>query len=225
MRVLIVEDDRNLAASLEQTFRNEGFHTTVAFDGAKGWELAYVESFDLLVLDIGLPKMDGLAVLQALRSENIDTPVILLTARGLLEDKISGLDHGADDYLAKPFATAELLARARALLRRKSAFKSTQITLGNLTVNTHSHEVFCGQQALNLTPTEYRMLTFLLHNANRVVSRLAIAEHVWDDNFDLMTNVVDVHIRNLRKKLDDTGLPKLIGTVRGIGYTIKTSGL
>ena len=225
MHVLIVEDDRNLAASLEQTFQNEGFQTTVAFDGSKGWELADVERFDLLILDIGLPKMDGLAVLRELRAENIDTPVILLTARGRLEDKITGLDFGADDYLAKPFATAELLARARALLRRKSAFKSTQINIGDLTVNTHSHEVFCRQQLVNLTPTEYRMLTFLLHNANRVVTRLAITEHVWDDNFDLMTNVVDVHIRNLRKKLDECGMPNLIATVRGIGYTIKTTGL
>ncbi len=222
MRVLIVEDDRDLAASLQNTFQKEGFQTQIAPDGPRAWELAFVESFDLIVLDIGLPGMDGLTVLQHLRSENIDTPVMLLTARGRLEDKIAGLDHGADDYLPKPFATAELLARSRALLRRKSAFKSAFITLGNLTVNTQTHEVFFAQQPINLTPTEYKILTFLLHNANRVVSRLAIAEHLWDDNFDLMTNVVDVHIRNLRKKLEMQGAPRLIETVRGVGYAIKT---
>lgn len=222
MRVLIVEDDRDLAASLQSTFQKEQFQTRVAHDGLRAWELAFVESFDLIVLDIGLPGMDGLAILQRWRAENVDTPVILLTARGQLEDKITGLDYGADDYLPKPFAIAELLARVRALLRRKSAFKTPIITLGNLTVNTHTHEVYFAQQRMNLTPTEYKILTFLLHNANRVVSRLAIAEHIWDDNFDLMSNVVDVHIRNLRKKLEAQGASGLIGTVRGVGYLIKT---
>ncbi|MEZ4765225.1 MAG: response regulator transcription factor [Calditrichia bacterium] len=215
-----------LAASLEQTFQNEGFQTTVVFDGSKGWELADVERFDLLILDIGLPKMDGLAV-----SGNYGRKISIRRLFCFYRSRTAGrqnyrLDVGAAIIWQSCLPQRSCLARARALLRRKSAFKSTQINIGDLTVNTSIlYEVFCRQQLVNLTPTEYRMLTFLLHNANRVVTRLAITEHVWDDNFDLMTNVVDVHIRNLRKKLDECGMPNLIATVRGIGYTIKTTGL
>jgi len=221
MRILIVEDDQKLAIQLQHLMQNEGYHPDVVHDGPDGWEAAYVENFDLIILDIGLPGMDGLKVLRNLRNDNVDTPVILLTARGELDDKIIGLDSGADDYLAKPFATPELLARVRALLRRKSSSKSSQITVENLSVNTLSHDIYVENTPVNLTPTEYRILELLLFNLNRVVSRLSIAEHVWDDNFDLMTNVVDVHIRNLRKKIQDAGAGKIIQTVRGIGYIIK----
>jgi len=221
MRILIVEDDQKLAIQLQHLMQNEGYHPDVVHDGPDGWEAAYVENFDLIILDIGLPGMDGLKVLRNLRNDNVDTPVILLTARGELDDKIIGLDSGADDYLAKPFATSELLARVRALLRRKSSSKSSQITVENLSVNTLSHDIYVENTPVNLTPTEYRILELLLFNLNRVVSRLSIAEHVWDDNFDLMTNVVDVHIRNLRKKIQDAGAGKIIQTVRGIGYIIK----
>ncbi len=221
MRILIVEDDQKLAVELQQLLRNEGYHPDVAHEGQSAYEAAYVENFDLIVLDIGLPGMDGLTVLRNLRKDNVDTPVILLTARGELDDKIIGLDSGADDYLAKPFANSELLARVRALLRRESGSKSPRISVENLSVNTLSHDVYVENIPINLTPTEYRILELLLFNLNRVVSRLSIAEHVWDDNFDLMTNVVDVHIRNLRKKIQDAGAGKLIQTVRGIGYIIK----
>ncbi len=221
MRILVVEDDQKLAAELQLLLRNAGYHPDVVHDGPGAWEAAYVENFDLIILDIGLPGIDGLQVLRNLRNDNIDTPVMLLTARGELDDKIIGLDSGADDYLAKPFATSELLARVRALLRRKANSKSPQINSANLSVNTLSHEVTVNNSPVNLTPTEYRILELLLFNLNRVVSRLSIAEHVWDDNFDLMTNIVDVHIRNLRKKIQDAGAEKTIQTVRGVGYIIK----
>ncbi|MCB0259012.1 MAG: response regulator transcription factor [Calditrichaeota bacterium] len=220
MRILIVEDDIKLAKNLQSLLTREGYVVHLAHDGMQAWESAYVENYNLIVLDINLPKMDGLTVLKHLREENIATPVILLTARNQLEDKIAGLDSGADDYLPKPFATPELLARIRALLRRNTPVNSPVITVDKLKVNTLSHEVWVNEETVSLTPREYGILELLLFNMNRVVSRLSIAEHVWDDNFDLMTNVVDVHIRNLRKKLCDDG-NQLIATVWGIGYIIK----
>ena len=223
MRILIVEDDPKLAADLQRLFTAEGYSIWLSANGLQAWEIADVEKFALIILDIGLPGMDGLSLLRRLRKDDIDTPVILLTARDQLDDKIIGLDSGADDYLPKPFAAVELLARARAILRRKSSVKSPLISVGNLTADTLSHEVRVNGAEVSLTPTEYRILELLLFNLNRVVSRLAIAEHVWDENFDLMTNVVDVHIRNLRKKIGDAGKNHLIGTVRGIGYIIKHS--
>lgn len=223
MRILVVEDDQKLAANLQEILHEEGYSVTMSSNGMHAWETAYVENFDLILLDIGLPGMDGISILQNLRKENIDTPIILLTARGGLEDKVSGLDSGSDDYIAKPFAIPELLARVRAILRRKSSIKNPVISLGDLTVNTVSHEVGFKDTDISLTPTEYRILELLLFNLNRVVSRLTIAEHIWDDNFDFMTNVVDVHIANLRKKIRDEGEKRLITAVRGIGYIIKQS--
>ena len=221
MNILLVEDDRKLAENLKFLLQQEGYSVTVESDGRRAEEAACVNEYDLIVLDIMLPGKDGLQVLQEIRREQIPTPVLLLTARNRLDDKIRGLDSGADDYLPKPFATAELLARIRALLRRNSPVKHPIISVGELTVNTLSHEVTVNGQPVSLTPKEYAILEFLLFNLNRVVSRLSIAEHVWDENFDLMTNVVDVHIKNLRKKIEKDASRPIIHTIRGIGYIIK----
>lgn len=221
MRILLIEDDRKLAENLKSTLQHEGYSTRVMTNGPRGEEEAYVEDYDLIILDIMLPGKDGLSVLRDLRAQKVDTPVLLLTARNRLEDKVAGLDSGADDYLSKPFATAELMARVRALLRRNSQVRQPLITLKGLTVDTLSHEVTVHGTPVSLTPKEYAILEFLLFNMNRVVSRLSIAEHVWDDNFDLMTNVVDVHIKNLRKKIEAPDGPPVIHTIRGIGYMIR----
>ncbi len=219
MRLLIVEDDQKLSDSLQRFFNSEGFQVRCAPDGLNGWETAAVDSYDLIILDINLPKMNGLELLSKLRAEKIATPVILLTARGGIDDRVHGLNAGADDYLGKPFSPAELLARVRALLRRNAGLSSEKIILGAVTLDIRGRVVFRDGQEVSLTPREYGILELLAFNLNRVVSRLTIAEHVWDDNFDLMTNVVDVHIRNLRKKLNDDG--SLIRSVRGLGYTIR----
>ena len=186
-------------------------------------ETALTEEFDLFILDLSLPKIDGIEVLRAVRRENITTPVLLLTARDRIEDKVKGLDEGADDYLTKPFAIPELIARVRSLLRRRSEVKSTTLNIADLELNTVSHEVLKGGKPVALTTKEYSILEFLIYNKNRVLSRLSIAEHVWGDNFDLfnMTNFVDVHIKNLRKKIDAGFANSLIQTVRGVGYIIK----
>lgn len=224
MRILIVEDDHKLASNLQTLLKDEGYIAHVEHDGLKAWETAYVENYNLIILDINLPGMDGLTVLKNLRADQVDTPIILLTARNNTDDKVQGLDSGADDYLPKPFATPELLARVRALMRRNTAVNSAVIDVGSLTVNTSSHEVSVENELISLTPREYSILELLVLNMDRVVSRLSIAEHVWDDNFDLMTNVVDVHIRNLRKKLKDNDKNnQLISTVWGIGYIIKNT--
>ncbi|MEJ2635819.1 MAG: response regulator transcription factor, partial [Calditrichia bacterium] len=173
--------------------------------------------------DILLPKLNGIEVLKEIRREGSDVPVLMLTAKNRIEDKVVGLDAGADDYLGKPFAIPELLARVRSLLRRTSEAKSSVIKVEDLEINTQTHEVHRQGKNLNLTPKEYAILEFLLYNKNRVLSRLSIAEHVWGDNFDLftMTNFVDVHIKNLRKKIDDNREKNLIQTIRGVGYMIK----
>ncbi len=223
MRILIVEDEESLALRIKSVLESENYHVEVAFDGDDGVEKALTEEYDLLILDILLPKLDGISVLKALRKEHIRLPVLLLTAKSLIEDKVHGLDAGADDYLTKPFAIPELLARVRSLLRRTSETKTSVLTIADLEINTSTHEVKRRGVPVNLTPKEYAILEFLLYNKNRVVSRLSIAEHVWGDNFDLytMTNFVDVHIKNLRKKIDDQDERKLIQTLHGVGYLIK----
>ena len=167
--------------------------------------------------------MNGIDVLKQTRESGVMVPVLMLTAKDQVQDKVTGLDAGADDYLTKPFATPELLARVRSLLRRKSDAKTSALSAGDLSIDTNAREVTRGGELVNLTPKEYSILQFLMYNKNRVLSRLAIAEHVWGDNFDLftMTNFVDVHVKNLRKKINDTGPEKIIQTVRGVGYTVK----
>lgn len=223
MRILVVEDEESLAKRIAKILSSEKYQVDLANNGNTGLELALTDEYDLLLLDIMLPEVDGIEILQYLRSEDIKTPVLMLTARNEIYDKVAGLDAGADDYLTKPFAPPELLARIRSLLRRTSEVKTTLLRIGGISVNTSTHEVFRDNQAVGLTAKEYAILEFLLYNINRVVSRLSIAEHVWGDNFDLftMTNFVDVHIKNLRKKLGDDQDKKLIQTIRGVGYIIK----
>jgi len=223
MRILIVEDEESLASRIKSVLESEKYHPEVAFDGRNGLEQALTEEYDLVILDILLPRLNGLQVLKEIRREKLSVPVLLLTAKNRVEDKVSGLDAGADDYLTKPFAIPELLARVRTLLRRPTDSKSSVLKIGDLEVDTSTHEVFRQGKAMTLTTKEYSILEFLLYNKNRVLSRLSIAEHVWGDNFDLftMTNFVDVHIKNLRKKLGDDETKKLIQTVRGVGYMIK----
>jgi DNA-binding response OmpR family regulator len=225
MRILVVEDQKPLATRIRDVLKGERYQVELAFDGESGLEKALTEDYDLVVLDILLPGMNGVEVLNEIRATGVKVPVIMLTAKDKVQDKVAGLDAGADDYLTKPFAIPELLARTRSLLRRKSTAKTSLISVGDLSIDTNSREVTRGGKHIKLTPKEFSILEFLLYNTNRVLSRLSIAEHVWGDNFDLfsMTNFVDVHVKNLRKKIGDVGEDRIIETVRGVGYTIKAS--
>ncbi len=221
MRILIIEDEEPLALRIQKILQDEHYTAEVAFDGNEGLEQALIEDYDLLILDVMLPGMDGFQILKELRNDGNSVPVLFLTAKTQLEDKVSGLDLGADDYLTKPFAVPELLARVRSLLRRKSDAKSSVISVAGIQIDTATHSVRKNGKDVNLTAKEYSILEFLLYNQNHVVSRMSIAEHVWGDNLDMftMTNFVDVHIKNLRKKIGDD--KNLIKTVRGVGYMLK----
>ena len=221
MRILIVEDEESLARNIQRLLQDEKYHAECALDGNSGLELALTEEYDLIILDVMLPGKDGFEIIRQLRREGLDVPVIMLTARNQVEDKVRGLDEGADDYLTKPFAVPELLARVRSLLRRKSEVSASLMELGDLAIDTAAKLARYREQTIVLTPKEYSILEFLFYNKNRVVSRLSIAEHVWGDQMDLftMTNFVDVHIKNLRKKLGPGA--RYIQTVRGLGYMLK----
>ena len=223
MRLLLIEDENKLALNIKEKFLQERFLVDWEFNGIKGCEQGMEEDYDIIVLDIMLPGMDGFAILKKLREAKITTPVLLLTAKGQTEDKVKGLDLGADDYLTKPFAMAELLARIRVLLRRKTNNQSPCLEIADLKLNTITHEVSRKNQIINLTPKEFSILEFMLYNKKHALSRLTIAEHIWGDNFETMTNFVDVHIKNLRQKIDAGFSPKLIHTIRGVGYILKES--
>ncbi len=222
MRILLVDDEPELLEQVGRMLRKQNYTVDTAMDGETALEQLFAEPYDLVLLDIMLPEQDGFAVLRQLREEKITTPVLMLTARGEVDDRVKGLDLGADDYLAKPFSMAEMLARIRALLRRGGAHGSSILQLKDLRLNTATREVSRNDQAVSLTPKEFSLLEFLLYNKNRAVSRFSMAEHVWGDDFDpfTMSNNIDVHIKNIRRKINDVD-GKLIGTVRGIGYMIR----
>ena len=222
MRILIVEDEPELARQLGEILTKQKYTVDIASDGEAALDRIYVEPYDLILLDIMLPKKDGFAVLQEVRDAKKKTPVLMLTAKADIEDRIRGLDLGADDYLPKPFAMEELLARMRALLRRSNALVSPILETGGIALNTVSREVSCDTVPVDLTPKEFSILEFLLYNKNRAVSRYTMAEHIWGDEFDpvTMSNSIDVHIKNLRRKISDTH-GDIIHTVRGIGYMIR----
>jgi len=219
MRILVVDDEPELLEQIRQVLVQQNYTVDTALDGSEALDKIYTEPYDLILLDVMLPKKDGFTVLGEIRMEKIRTPVLMLTARGDLEDRIQGLDLGADDYLAKPFSMAELLARLRALLRRSSELVSPVLEAADISLNTVSREVCRDEQPLELTPKEFSIFEFLLYNKNRAVSRFTISEHVWGDEFDpyIMSNSIDVHIKNLRKKIGDSN-GRIIRTVRGIGY-------
>jgi DNA-binding response OmpR family regulator len=224
MRILVVDDEHELVEQVQQALTRQKYTVDVAYDGAEALDKIFADPYDLILLDIMLPVRDGFSVLSELRQEKILSPVLMLTARGEIEDRIEGLDRGADDYLGKPFAMEELLARVRALLRRSTDRTSSALTVGPILLDTVSREVRRDDQALDLTPKEFSILEFLLYNTGRVISRFTIAEHVWGDAFDpyTMSNSIDVHIKNLRRKMGPEG--KLICTIRGVGYMIKEGG-
>lgn len=223
MRILVVDDEKRLAEQIKQTLLEQRYLVEMAFDGEDALKKLIDTSFDLVVLDIMLPKLDGIFVLKELRAAGLNIPVLMLTARDSTVDKINGLDHGADDYLTKPFSTDELLARIRALFRRFGNQADPVIRAGGLRLNTVSREVSMNGEPVELTAREFSILEFLMYNKNRTVSRFSLAEHVWGDDFEpfSMSNFMDVHIKNLRRKLGDSGQGTVVRTVRGIGYVIK----
>ncbi|WP_448871784.1 response regulator transcription factor [Desulfobulbus propionicus] len=219
MRVLIVDDEPELCEQIALILRQQQYTVDTAGDGVAALEKIFTDPYDLIVLDIMLPEKDGFAVLGELRDEGVAIPVLMLTAKGEVANRVKGLDLGADDYLHKPFSMAELLARIRALLRRSHKQISSSLIIGNIRVDTNTRIVTLDNEPINLTPKEFSLLEFLFYNRNRAISRFNMAEHVWGDAFDpfTMSNNIDVHIKNLRKKLDDQA-GRIIVTVRGIGY-------
>ena len=222
MRILIVEDDTDLSQFIRKGLQEEGHAIDQAANGEDGLFLASTYSYDLLILDVMLPKLDGLELCRQLRAKGNTTPILILTARASIQDKVTGFDIGADDYLTKPFAFAELLVRIRALLRRGGPQTLSRLKAADLELDPASHRVWRAGEEISLTNKEYALLEYLLRNKNRVLTRTAIIDHVWDINYDPMTNIVDAHIRALRAKIDRDFSPPLISTVRGAGYMLET---
>ena len=222
MRVLVVEDERKTASFIRKALQAESFAVDVSHDGIEALALALDTDFDAIVLDIMLPGRDGLSVLKQLRAQQNATPVLLLSARGQVDERVEGLNAGADDYLPKPFALAELIARVRSLGRRRSGdAKPVVLRVADLTLDTISRQARRGGTAFELTTREYRLLEYLMRSAGRICGRMAILEKVWDYDFDPGTNLVDVYVKRLREKVDDGFEPKLLHTVRGAGYVLK----
>jgi len=220
MRILVIEDERRLANVIKKGLVEDGFAVDLAYDGEDGQFMAEEEPFDLIVLDLMLPKIDGLTICRNLRKKNLKTPILILTAKTTVEDKVRGLDSGADDYLTKPFSFVELRSRIHALIRRSKENPSPILKSADLIVDPLKHTVTRNKIKINLTPKEFAILELLLRHKNAVVSRTMILEHVWDYNFEGMSNVVDVFVATLRKKIDNKAKVKLIHTLHGVGYKI-----
>lgn len=221
MRVLVVEDSRRLAGIIRRGLLEEGYAVDNAYDGEEAEYMAETTPFDIVILDIMLPKKDGLAVCRDLRAKAVSTPILMLTAKDSVEDKVTGLDTGADDYLVKPFAFSELLARIRALLRREVLPKTQKVQVGDLSLDPQSREVWRDGSRLELTAKEYSILEYFMRRPNAVVTRTMLGESVWDYEFDGLSNVIDVYVRRIRQKIDRDGQPSLIQTVRGAGYRLR----
>jgi len=222
MRILVVEDEQRLVTILRQGLQEHGYAVDVSYDGEHGLALAEVEPYDLLILDVMLPKVDGYTVCRRLRSRHHHVPILMLTARDAVDDRVTGLDAGADDYLVKPFAFRELLARVRALLRRESGAKDPVLRVDDLTLDPATREVRRGDRRVDLATKEYGILEYFMRHPNQVLTRTQIAEHVWDYDFAAMSNVVDVYVRTLRRKLGDDEGRRLFRTVRGVGYQLRS---
>ena len=224
MRCLLVEDEKKVADFVERGLKADRYVVDVAYDGIKGWELASQHEYDLVILDLMLPGLSGSELLERFRAKDTSTPVLILTAKDATADKVKHFEAGADDYLTKPFAFAELQVRAKALLRRRPSSQTNVLRAADLELDRLSQQVRRGGKRINLTSKEYALLEYLLLNAGRVVSRTMIIEHVWDQSFHGLTNIVDVYVRHLRSKIDEPYTPKLIRTVRRAGYCLSDEG-
>ncbi len=220
MRILLAEDELPIADFIMRGLTEHGYGVDVAHDGEEAEQWPSIADYDVIVLDVMLPRRDGIEVCRGLRSRGVRTPILMLTALDAVADRVRGLDSGADDYLVKPFAFAELLARIRALIRREPALVGNLLEVGDLTIDTATREVTRAGRPIDLTAKEFALLEYLMRHPNQVLTRTVIAEHVWNYDFDNATNVIDVHVKNLRRKIDDGAGAKLLHTVRGAGYKL-----
>jgi heavy metal response regulator len=223
MRILLVEDEERIAAFIHKGLKEEFYTVDVAHDGSEALDIALAGEYDLIILDVRLPVRDGISVCRELRAQGNKTPILMLTARDTVDDRVRGLDAGADDYLVKPFAFKELLARLRALARRPPVVQDHTLRMENLTLDSRTHQARRDAQPIELSAREYRLLELLMRHPGQVLTRTQIAEHIWGYDFDANSNVVDVYIRYLRRKVDDPFEPKLIQTVRGVGYKLEAN--
>jgi DNA-binding response OmpR family regulator len=223
MRTLVVEDSRRLAGIIKRGLLEEGYTVDIAYDGEEAQHMAETTPFDVIILDVMLPKKDGVTVCRELREKKVSTPILMLTAKDSVEDKVRGLDSGADDYQVKPFAFTELLARVRALLRREVYPKTQKLQAGDLVMDLQTREVCRGERKIELTAKEYAILEYFLRRPNAVVTRTMLGESVWDYEFDGLSNIIDVYVRRIRRKIDEDGQKSLIQTLRGAGYRLRVS--